>query len=770
MKKSIDKNNLDLDKKELSASSTLYKRIAENFNFTPTAALAAILTAAVLLYMLLTHSDSYLKNDDMTLGTLLYGLCIAAVIFSAGLILFKSNLSEKYLVRITVILFFVFPVAVLLMSEAINGVFIYDYAPDVFIVNYILFLLIQCIMLMLSGAPRFSLIASTIIIFIFSFSNSLLSQFRGTPLLPSDFISISTGLNVISNYKITLNYKLMTGIIIMVLLIIIIAKLPIYVQSKNKKRILRASAFAYATSLLLVFFFTDVATANGFKPDFWNQERGYHNSGSLLNFTLNTKYLFVSKPDSYDASKIQSIIDSYIHESGDLNILNAANNMYENHAVNGNICELQSDNYYGKSADSPLAVQCISNSNQPHSKAVKKSDDIPNIIVIMNETLSDLRILGEFESNKDYLPYMRNLSENTIKGNLYMPVHGAGTSNSEFEFLTGNSMSFLSSGSNAYELYIKEKLPSLAHTLKYFGYSTSALHPYYRKSWHRSDNYPLLGFDNFTGIEDIFDENTIQSYRSGNISFSDLQGKASELYPGQNIFLRSFISDSFDYKLIEKMYEEKEYGKPLFLFNVTMQNHGGYDYSYANFEQEIRILSQDNSYYPDVNRYLSLIYESDKATEELINYFSKVKDPTLILIFGDHQPSIDADFEEKLLGNKLSDLSLKEKQKRYVTPFMIWANYDIPEAYIDRISSNYLYPLLLQTAELPLTDYGKFLCSLYKNIPVVDTSGYIDSYGKYYSYDKPSKYDTMLSDYRCVAYNSLFGKNERKDKLFYPES
>lgn len=773
MKKNIidNNNNIKLEKKEAAAASPIYRRIADRFSVTLKTSVIAVFAVTGLLYMLIAYSDSYLNNEELTLGTVLYGFCIAGAVFSAVLIPFQLNPSHsKASLRIPLLLFFAVPVASLLMSEAMNGVFIYDYSPDVFIANYVLFLFIQCTLLTISGSLRFSLVLSLFIIFIFSLANSLISQFRGTPLLPVDLLSIVTGLNVISNYNITLNYKLITGIILLILLIIIISKLPAPENSKNKKLILRGSALAYTITLLLMFFCTDVAAANGFKPDFWNQVRGYRNSGSLLNFTLNTKYLFISEPENYEASKISDIVAESVSENEDLNILNTAEEIYEKNPINGRIHELQPDSSCGKSPDSPTAVRCRSNINQPRSHATKKSADIPNIIVIMNETLSDLRILGEFETNKDYMPYIRNLTENTIKGNLYLPVHGAGTSNSEFEFLTGNSMAFLTSGSNAYELYIKEKLPSLAHTLKNFGYSTNSMHPYYRNSWHRADNYPLLGFDNFTSIEDILGENSVQAYRDGSIGFSEFQKKVDELYPEQNVLLRGFISDSFDHKFIERMYEEKETGKPFFMFNVTMQNHGGYDYSYANFRQEIRIISRDDSYYPDVNRYLSLIYESDKAVGELVNYFSKIDEPTLILIFGDHQPSISTEFTEKLLGNRLSDLSLKEKQKLYVTPFMLWANYDIPEGYVDRMSSNYLSSLLLQTAELPLTDYGKYLCSVYKTLPVIDTAGYIAADGKYYSYDKASEYDELLSNYRCVAYNALFGKNERNNKIFYPES
>ena len=143
--------------------------------------------------------------------------------------------------------------------------------------------------------------------------------------------------------------------------------------------------------------------------------------------------------------------------------------------------------------------------------------------------------------------------------------------------------------------------------------------------------------------------------------------------------------------------------------------------------------------YPQTDRYLSLIKKSDEAFEYLLDYFKQCDEPTMIVMFGDHQPSIETDFVEEVMGKKLEDLSLEEKQKRFVTPFVLWANYDIPEGYIDMISSNYLSTLLLQTAGLETTQYNKFLSALYKQLPVIDTTGYITADGRYYTYDDKTK-------------------------------
>ena len=67
----------------------------------------------------------------------------------------------------------------------------------------------------------------------------------------------------------------------------------------------------------------------------------------------------------------------------------------------------------------------------------------PNIIVVMNESFSDLSVLSPELTNEGYMPYFNSLTEDVIKGYAYVSTIGGGTSNSEYEFLTGNSMAFL---------------------------------------------------------------------------------------------------------------------------------------------------------------------------------------------------------------------------------------------------------------------------------------------------------------------------------------
>lgn len=199
-----------------------------------------------------------------------------------------------------------------------------------------------------------------------------------------------------------------------------------------------------------------------------------------------------------------------------------------------------------------------------------------------------------------------------------------------------------------------------------------------------------------------------------------------------------------------------------------MQNHGGYSVAYRNFDQQIKITNM-STFYPQAERYLSLVKESDSAFQELVEYFSNVDEPTIICMFGDHFPSIEDEFYEELLGTSLDELTTEQEQLRYATPFVIWANYDIPEAEVDNISANYLSTLLMQTAGLPMTQYNKYLAVLYQSLPVINTIGYIDSEGSYYERGSSTPYDHILNEYNCIEYNALLDKTDRDDSLFYLE-
>ena len=611
------------------------------------------------------------------------------------------------------------PFVTITMTECLNNVFIYDMTYLGFLGNYLLVVIMYFVFFALTGSFRVAYLTVNPVLFGFAVAHSYIMDFRGTPFLPMDFLSIKTAAGVANTYNYTPTYKVMTAALIFIFIIIIGIKTKTPEYNLPTKIISRAFTGTFALVLLILFYFTSVFADMGVKPDFWNQTRGYHNYGFAFNFFANTKYLYMSEPNNYNPDALKEYVSSVVDTSSDNT-------------------DPDEDDY-----------------------------DKPNIICIMNESLADLSVLGNLTANEDYMPFMRSLTENTVKGNLYVPVIGAGTSNTEFEFLTGHTTAFLPSGSNAYMLYIKNPLASLVSTLEAQKYSSYALHPYYAAGWNRTSVYNYLGFNKFTSLENIMDISLMREYQENGSDPNFLQALVEQYYPGQNMLLRQYISDSYNYKLIIKDYENRDKSRPYFAFNVTMQNHGGYTTSCVNFEESIYATSVSKNY-NKANKYLSLVKASDNAFKELVEYFEQVDEPTIICMFGDHQPSVETSFIAEVMGvDSLSGLSLEQEQARHITPFIIWANYDIEERQIDKLSSNYLSSLMLETAGVKLTEYNKYLLKLSETLPVIDTVGYIDNEDNYYKWSDVSPYSALLDEYEKIQYNNIFDQKNIDSDIFY---
>jgi len=312
-----------------------------------------------------------------------------------------------------------------------------------------------------------------------------------------------------------------------------------------------------------------------------------------------------------------------------------------------------------------------------------ETKDFPNVIVIMNEAFSDLSVLGNFTTNEDYMPFvhcMQQGAENTVTGNLEVSVCGGNTANTEFEFLTGHTMDYLPMGSIPFQQYITGETPALGSQLKEMGYETYGMHPFNSTGWKRNEVYPLLGLDNNYFVHDF-------EHRE---------------------YIRDYVSDASAYDKIIKIYENKG-DNPIFVFEVTMQNHGGYTEEHENFTPDIKV---EEFEHPALNQYLSLIKVSDEALERLVGYFSEVEEDTVILFFGDHQPN-DSVVNPILRWNGVDVQNMTAI--RYQVPYVMWANFDIEEASDKDTDISFLAADLMQTVGVPLSAYQAFLLE-YENV------------------------------------------------------
>lgn len=285
-------------------------------------------------------------------------------------------------------------------------------------------------------------------------------------------------------------------------------------------------------------------------------------------------------------------------------------------------------------------------------------------------------------------------------------------------------------------MYIKDDTFSLARVLSSYGYDTATTHPYLSSGWSRTTAYPLLGFS-----ESTFEDS----------------------YPYENL-IREYISDREMYEfLLDRLDDQGE--TPLFLFGISMQNHGGYTYEGDNYTQTVFLEGYEGEY-SDVEQYLTLLHESDCAMEYLLTALQKRERKTVVLFFGDHFPSVEAGFYEELNGGPLD--TLESQMKEYMVPFFIWANYDIPEQEVEITSLNYLSRYLLEAAELPLSPYHEFLKDLEEEIPAINALGYYSkSQGGYIPLsDARDEEAAWLSRYAKLQYNHL-ADAKNKSELFF---
>lgn len=746
----------------------------------------------LLLVMTVIAVGDYLALSK-TYGILLFVLSLLSSLIVGAVIAVKIDLGEKFNHLASTVFFFVMPFLSLLMSEILNSVYIYWFEPIIFLGNYLFYLMMYGIIYAITGKYNLTVYIFNAILFILALTNNLVYSFRGTVFLPSDILGATTALNVAGTYTFSVTALISMAVIILVFIIVVGSKISCQYISRTRKIVGRSVAATAFIVIISVYLFTDTFANFGIKPDFWNQTRGYHNAGFFSNFCLNIKYLYYAKPAGYNADKIDDIVHGFIQNplgelitdrEFDVHIPSSSDlsSTFSNPSEEESITIEQDGELTFENNEVPqIDFDVIENSDFTVLSERQKltallaglvtekdleEKEIPNIICIMNESFSDLAVLGNFTTNIPYMPFYNSLTENCIKGTLYVPVNGAGTSNTEFEFLTGCSTSFLPAGSNPYMSYIKNPIPSIVSTLGSCGYSKLAFHPYYASGWNRPAVYEFMGFSRFRSLGSIIPMSIMSTYSQSGSNPEVLIEEVNKAFPGQDILLRQYVSDTCNHNTIISEYENRDISKPFFIFNVTMQNHGGYTKECSNFNQEVFVTSSSN-FYRKTNQYLSLMKRSDDAFKELIEYFKYVEEPTIICMFGDHQPSIETQFIEEVLGKKIDDLTYEELQKRYVTPFVIWANYDIEEKYIDKLSSNYLSTYVLKVAGVQLPTFNKYLYSLSQVLPVIDNVGYIDAEGINYSYNKASKYSTILANYEKIQYNFLFDNKNKRNELYY---
>ena len=381
---------------------------------------------------------------------------------------------------------------------------------------------------------------------------------------------------------------------------------------------------------------------------------------------------------------------------------------------------------------------------------VDEGAEKPVIIAIMNESFTDFSVMGPLECVKDDLDFLYSMQEDpgTLEyGWLYASTRAGTTARTEGEFLTGGSIGN-HFDSVPYMEYDLNGVPSVVSTLKEQGYTTIAMHPESANNWNRKAVYPALGFD----------------------SFIDIDGFAG--YDKDKLIWK--ITDRSDYQRV--IDEVAQHDEPLFIFNITMQNHGGYG---PVGEEDLHLVPVDEPYreFGQFQHFESLMKLSDDALEYLIGYFSDYDRPVMICFFGDHQPGLEPEFDKKLAEAGLTDkernddtYKLQARQKYYTVPYFIWTNR--PESIRvpsmskewdgkDITSANYLGFQLMYYSGLKLSPFQHWLLDLHEKIPAMNYAGYLTYWDRYrwFSFQAKTKAAELVKDYGVLQYDLYFNRN-----------
>ena len=515
--------------------------------------------------------------------------------------------------------------------------------------------------------------------------NYFVVMFRSNPIVPWDIYSFETAMSVADNYVFSVDWALAEHIAMFILMLIVGVRTNIRLSKKILRPILTVAMCIPAYFYISYLWQDNLERNTGLNDTLFNAKYMHSKDGFFVSFILDIHFLQIEEPKNY------------------------------------------SDEY------------ALSLLNEQEVEKVETPEELPDIIAIMDETFSDPAVLGEFETNKDYMPFVHSILRgevaNTISGYTDVSVLGGNTANSEFEFLTGNSMAFFPNGSVPYLQYIRDGISTIVPQLEEYGYTTYGTHPYRAKGWNREFIYDLMGFD--------------YRYFQGSFPFEDK--------------LRNYVSDEADFKSILEWRNNTE--GPFFMFNVTMQNHSNYGGDFDNFDPQIVAKFKNTYSNKYLNKYLSLMYETDQDVASLLSELSQSDRKTIVVFWGDHQPNdyvVRPIYKE--YGLDFDNQTYEQQQQRQKTPFFIWANYDIQEQTNVEISLNYLNILLFETAGLQLDEYQTFRKNLWQGqIPMMNAVGYRNDNGDLVEYDDaPEEIQNLLNEYQNIQYYRMEREYSKK--------
>lgn len=410
--------------------------------------------------------------------------------------------------------------------------------------------------------------------------------------------------------------------------------------------------------------------ANWMASYFSNIAQGYSDYGFVYGFSSSVMDRGMNKPQDYSRQKIQRI---------EADVARAKQKKASFHV-----------------ADSDNVVSDATDNKQP------------NIICVLLESFMDPAEINFLKTSEDPVPNFRSLSKNYTSGYLTVPVIGAGTANTEFEVLTGMNLRFFGTGEYPYKTILKKtNCESIASDLSDIGYGTHVVHNNGGNFYSRANAFSQFGFDSFTSKElmNIQEYTPLGSWPTDDILIRETE-KALDATPDQSDFV----------------------------YTITVQGHGAYPSEKILTDPEIRVSGAETE---EKNNqweyYVNQIHEVDKFIGNLTDMLSKRDEKTIVVLFGDHLPTMGLTEADMKSGNI------------FKTQYATWNNFGMKKKDADLTAYQLLAYATQQAGIYEGTIFTYHQTSRYKTDDQAYQNGlenlqYDILYGKRYCYNGYDRY------------------------------
>ena len=452
------------------------------------------------------------------------------------------------------------------------------------------------------------------------------------------------------------------------------------------------------------------STVMGDKPSMWDSVYDAQRNGPLVAFTRQLNPKVMVKPDDYSEETMKQVAARYEKAAKKINAKRSAN-----------------------MTDS-------------------------TVIYVLSESFSDPSRVPGLKVNKDSMPKIREIKQNTTSGLMLSSGYGGGTANLEYMGLSGLSMAnFDSSLTSPYQQLVpSEHWTPTINQMWGASKNSIGLHPYESSMYSRATNYKKFGFSHFytlTGPDVISHQDKIDD--------------------------SPYVSDEATYQ--STLEEVRKTKSNQFLQVITMQNHMPYHdwYKHNDFKASSttgKPLKDDEK--ESIETYQKGASLTDGATAGFLSELDKLDKPVTVVFYGDHLPGIYSS------ASADDDNSLALHQ----TDYFIWSNKasGTQGNKIDNAeysSPNFFVAQAAEHMDAKVSPYLAFLTEMHSKIsamepPVVNNiqgwdripegqNIYLNSKGEPMAEDDfDAETKQLLADYRLIQYDITTGKNYLKDTSF----